>query len=168
MNYNSQTIPGADYSKPLREMLPEIIGKRSKSAPKIAAVAGRRPQSVTDLLNRLHAKGEVHIKRWTRGASGPYIACFLWGPGKDAKRPAPISDAEKSRRYRNTENGKKVCKACRDRWHATEQGKDYVESYNKARWAREKFSKGGLAAIDPLLAAVMGRRNQPTEEQSCI
>jgi len=166
MNYNSRTVPGHDYSRPLADVLPDIIGKRSKSIRQIAKAAGRSETTTKNVINRLHAAGKLHIKRWKRTV-GPYVAYYSWGPGVDAQRPAPQPRSIVHKRYRQTENGKAVCRACRNRWRASETGSDYMLSYNKARWAREKLSKGGLAAIDPLLAAIMGRRNQPEKEQEC-
>ena len=164
MNYNSVKGKGRDYSAPLVDMLPEIIGKQSKPIKQIAKTAGRSEQSVRIVVERLRKNGIVHIKRWKRGESGPFSAYYFWGAGKDAKRPKPITNAEKVRRYRATEKGIATHKACKTRWLKTEEAQQYRESYNKARWAREKFSKGGLAAIDPLLAAIMGGSARTTEE----
>lgn len=155
MNYNSKTVDGHDYSVLLRDMLPAIIGKRSKNVVEIAAKAGRRPQSVRHVIERLHDKGQVHIKRWKRGNAGPYVAYYFWGPGVDAPRPEAQPRSVVHKRYRETENGKKVCRACRKRWRKSAEGGLSIKSYNRGRWAREKFSKGGVAAIDPLLAAIM-------------
>lgn len=163
MKYNSRTVAGRDYSRPLVEVLPDIIGKRSKTVGQIAKAAGRSETTTKNVINRLHKAGQVHIKRWKRTV-GPYVACYFWGAGTDAPRPAPEPRSIVHKRYRQSEHGKSVCRACRDRWRASDNGAAYTVSYNKARWAREKFSKGGLAAIDPLLAAIMGRRNQPEKE----
>lgn len=162
MNYNSVTISGHDYSRPLRDMLPDIIGKRSKSAPQVAIAAGRRAQTVQRLLALLHSQGQVHIKRWTRNRAGPYAPCYRWGPGTDAPKPAAQSRSVISKRYRESDHGKPVCDAIKQRWRNSERGKEYAENANKARWAREKFTKGGLAAIDPLLAAIMRGYNAST------
>lgn len=166
MNYNSITVKGHDYSTPLRDMLPEIIGKRSKSVQQIAKAAGRQAQTVGTLINRLHKRGVIHIKRWVRGA-GPYVAHYIWGAGVDAPRPAAQPRSAIVKRYQQSEKGKKACASCRDRWKKSERGQEYQQNSNKARWAREKISKGGLAAIDPLLAAIMGSTNQPKKEQTC-
>lgn len=164
MIYNSCTVPGRDYNTPLLDLLPTIIGKRSKSIPQIAEAGGRQRQTVTKLIARLHQQNVVHIKRWTR-TTGPYVANYKWGSGVDAPRPQPEDRSVIHKRYRTSEKGRKTCKICAKRWRKSERGQEYVHSANKARWAREKFSKGGIAAIDPLLAAMMGQRKQPQQER---
>ena len=155
MKYNSKTLPGSDYSRPLAELLPDIIGKRSKSTSEIAKASGRTGTTVKNVVARLHKQGQVHIKRWKRTA-GPWVACFFWGPGTDAKRPDPEPRSVITKRYRQTEKGKKTCLACRKRWKRSAAGKEYFRKYHGSRWTREKFATGGVAAIDPLLAAIMG------------
>lgn len=156
MNYNSAKARGRDYSAPLKSVLPAIL-TRSKSIVQIAKSAGRSRQTVSKVIARLHEQGAVHIKRWQRGKDGPYAACYLWGSGDDAPKPAAIPLSERVRRYRQTEKGRAAAARSRKRWKASEQGLDYAIQYNKGRWARDKFEKGGVAAIDPLLAAMLGQ-----------
>jgi hypothetical protein len=156
MRYNSVKIEGRDYSKPLKDLMPEIIGKRAKTTTQIAKIAGRERQTTEKVVKRLHQNGEIHIRRWSRGNNGPYVPHFFWGKGKDAPKPIPLTNSEKTKRYRMTEKGRAVARACRARWIKSERGEEYRSNYSKARWAREKLAKGGIAAIDPILAAILG------------
>lgn len=52
------------------------------------------------LLNALHATGKIHIAGWRRPpGSGGLAAIWHWGPGKDAPRPVPLTNAQRCRRY---------------------------------------------------------------------
>lgn len=95
-----------DYTKPLSELPPQIIGRRSKTVGEIADEAGRAEQTVRQLIDRLKRQGRIHIKSWQRGLFGGQIAAkYRYGPGKDAKRPAPLSRSELTRRYQQTDKG---------------------------------------------------------------
>lgn len=161
MKYNSKKVKGRDYSKPMIEMLEFVIGEGSISKPisRIAAFCGRSDGTTRKLISRLHKTRRVHIKRWTRNDTGKYFACYKLGDGVDAKKPSAMTNAERSRRYRNTPNGAAVCKAARERFEKSDRCKEYKESYNKARWARIKAKTIGLAGIDPLMAAIYGVSN---------
>lgn len=63
-----------DYSKPLSELLPQIIGRRSKTVGEIADEAGRAEQTVRQLIDRLKRLEKIHIKAWQRGLYGGQIA----------------------------------------------------------------------------------------------
>lgn len=160
MKYNSRTRPGSDYTRPLSDMLPDIIGKRSKCVSQIAGAAGRTATTVKNVINRLHQKGEIHIKRWKRYETGPYVAHYLWGAGTDATRPKAQPTAVIVKRYQQSEKGKAAVRASNKRWRKSEHGREYMKTYNKGLWARKKFSTGGIAAIDPLLAAIMQPRKE--------
>lgn len=100
---------GRDYSKPLSDLLPQIIGRQSKTIGDIADEAGRAEQTVRQLVDKLHKAGEIHIKSWQRGLFGGRIAAkYRYGPGKDAKKPSPLSRAEITKRYQQTDKGKQA------------------------------------------------------------
>lgn len=44
-----------------------------------------------------HRGSDVHICRWMRSARRP-VAIFALGPGRDALKPAPITEAKRVRR----------------------------------------------------------------------
>ena len=50
-----------DYTKPLSELPPQIIGHRSKTVGEIADEAGRAEQTVRQLIDRLKKNGQIHI-----------------------------------------------------------------------------------------------------------
>lgn len=98
-----------DYSKPLSELLPQIIGRRAKTVGEIADEAGRAEQTVRQLIDRLKRLEKIHIKAWQRGLYGGQIAAkYKYGPGKDAPRPPPLSRSELTRRYQQTDKGKQA------------------------------------------------------------
>lgn len=128
-----------DYTKPLSELLPHIIGRRSKTVGEIADEAGRAEQTVRQLIDRLKKNGQIHIKSWQRGLFGGQIAAkYRYGPGKDAKRPEPLSRSELTRRYQKTDKGKQA----RNRYLSKKKGVGVLIS----------------AAINknPLMAAIYG------------
>lgn len=164
MKYNSKTLPGSDYTVPMRDILPEVIGEVAKTSNQIGIECGRCLQTTSRLLGRLHKAGEVHIESWARGNSGPYVAHYRWGSGEDAERPAPLSNSAKHRNYRKTDKGRKTCRKCNARWRKTEKGQEYQSRYFKGLYARQKYQTGGVAAIDPLLAAMMGIKSTKQQD----
>lgn len=78
-----------------------------------------------------------------------YTAVFSWPDGKEPR---------KSARWRNTPHGKTLARKYSKRWRKSEAGRDWTKSHRSGRAARKKFESGGVAAIDPLLAAIMGQR----------
>lgn len=50
----------------------------------------------------LHEASEVHISGWRRHPNGgPFAMVYTAGPGRDAKPPRELSDAERTRRMRS-------------------------------------------------------------------
>lgn len=137
----------SDKAKPwkLRNQIPEMLSSRPMSSNDIAELTGRNRNAVRIVLVTMHKAGEIYIACWNRSPRGPAIALFSNGKGKDVEKPAPFTYAELSQRYRDTENGKKVCIKSSRKWYWLNQSK-----------LRKKFETGGLKAIDPLLAAIMG------------
>lgn len=144
MNYNGIRVPGCDYSAPAIDKLPDLIGAKPMTVRDISIELGRSQKSMDTLFSKLHAAGRVHVAKWQRGSSGPIAAMYLWGEGEDAPRPKPYTTAQKCRRYRQSGGAK---------------------SARKTRLTNKAIKTGGLAAIDPLLAAVMGQ--SPKKEQTC-
>lgn len=143
------------------DLLPSIIGGKTLAKPIhiIAKFANKSEQYVGKVIKKMHEDGDVHINHWERGEVGPYVAFFKYGPGEDAERPKALTRTERSRRYRSTENGKRVCKEINDRWNASERGTEYRKKYDQSKWIRKKLESGGLARIDPLMAAIYGVSN---------
>lgn len=135
MNYHTRPVAGRDYSTPLRDLIPTLITNQALTVAQIAIAADREMQSVRNVIKRLHKHHMVHIVGWKTNPHGPKTAQYRYGPGPDAKRPPIVSHAKKSKRWRNSPDGA-----------------ERTRKYKKAQYARQKFSKGGIAAIDPLLA----------------
>lgn len=68
-----------------------------------AALAGLSPHTVKNAryMEILVAQGRVHIGAWRRGRRGPASALYAAGSGRNAAKPAALSAAEKSRRFRD-------------------------------------------------------------------
>lgn len=134
-SYNGPRTPGSDYSFSTRDVLPELIKTTPLSPAMIAEKIGRSAQAVGELMAKLHREGLVHIAKWKRAERGPMIRLYLWGPGEDMKKPHSYTQNERCRRYRKTIRGQGVTQAIR---------------------AKNKIKTQGLAAVDPLMAAIMG------------
>lgn len=52
------------------------------------------------VLSRLHRQGEIHIVGWV-GVHQTPIPQYVFGPGRDVAKPAPLTPAEIARMYRN-------------------------------------------------------------------
>ena len=55
----------------------------------------------------------IHVGEWLRNTRGPYIPLYSIGPGPDAPRPVPLTDAEVSRRWKARTGYGEACKAQR-------------------------------------------------------
>lgn len=52
-------------------------------------------------LRILKDEDAIHIARWRRDAvQGPPAPVYVWGPGKDAEKPSPLTPAERQARNR--------------------------------------------------------------------
>ena len=68
----------------------------------VAELAGIAVTTVKNsrYLEILNAQNRVHIQSWRRNRSGPMVAVYSAGPGRDADKPEVFSEAQKSRRHR--------------------------------------------------------------------
>lgn len=56
--------------------------------------------SVRLWMRELHRQGVVHLSSWVEDSRGrKQVRCFAFGPGRDAKRPPPLTDARKQALY---------------------------------------------------------------------
>lgn len=116
----------------------------------LAAVIGKHHSTAADIINENRAN--LFIAEWVRGSRGPITPKWQWGNQPDAPKPAPYTQRERCARYRQTENGKEVMRKWQKHWKKSEEGQLYQKAYSSARYARDKFETGGVAAIDPLMA----------------
>ena len=74
--------------------------ERTGTAREIAERIHADYKNVKERLNELHAAKLVYISAWRRGTRGPISP--VYGPGAKPNRPkpAPLSNAVKSKRYR--------------------------------------------------------------------
>lgn len=136
-SYNGPKLEDHDYSYTLRDIIPSLIADKPKSAAQVAELAGRHVATARDVLAEMHAAGQCHIARWQRAPRGPFIACYVLGAGQDADKPRLLTPAEKCKRYRRSIRGQGVA---------------------MTNYIKRKAKAGGLRAVDPLLAAIMGVR----------
>lgn len=149
---------GRDYSSALRDLLPTLISETPMSRQEIAQAAGRDHETVSRLFTKI--RSQIHIAGWRRANSGPIESLWLLGPGEDMPKPTPFTSAEKSARWRTTPHGKVMARKAAKRWRNSGSGRDWIRSYGAGKYARKKYETGGIAAIDPLLAAIMGVTRQ--------
>ena len=144
----------------LKDMIPEIIqiGKPPMSPEDISRVTDRNANAVRKLLKQLHENGDVHIASWGRAIRGPFIAQYTWGKGIDAPKIEKLTNREICSRYRNTEKGKKVHTKGSRAWRRKNNATGLKSIQRNQAKALKKYQSGGVAAIDPLLAAIMGMK----------
>lgn len=91
------------------------------------------------MLRRLRKDKQTHIVNWRRGNAGKYYEVHGWGRGEDARKPKPLSDNQRYKRYNHSEKG---------------------EKRQKQYQMRNIALNRGLAGIDPLLAKLIGKPQQ--------
>lgn len=147
----------AKYEKPLIEMLPELIGgeKEALSTKEIAAATGRNNGAVGKIIKSLHERKVIYVAAWRR-SHGSHTALWKMGSLPDAAPLEKLTNAETCRRYVSTERGRKIRNKGSRRWYRQNNGAEAKRLWRKKKEALKTFETGGVAAIDPLLAAIMG------------
>jgi len=140
----------------LRNQIPSILRNGPMSSNDIAELTGRNRNAVRIVLGDMYEDGELHIAGWNRSPRGPAIALFANGKGIDADQPEPLNNSEVCKRYRNTEKGKQIHLRSSRKWYRLNNGAAMRNIQRKNEKIRRLFETGGLKAIDPLLAAIMG------------
>lgn len=116
-----------------RELVLEALpGTPAQIMERTGLSAGTVSRWVTDLRNA----GQAHIGKWTR-TRGVFLSTIHAGPGRDAKKPKPLTSAQLTRnsRQRMRKSGEWTDRMAKDR----------------ARYWRKKAPKR-----DPLTAALFG------------
>lgn len=164
-NFRGKRKAGVNYSVALRDLLPGLIGEKPMSKREISAATGRNFETLTRLFAKLHST-QIHIAGWRRGRSGNPTALWLIGPGDDVPMPTALTNAEKSKRYRSTDHGREMNRRATLKWKQSPAANDYKARYNERRKARyhaikivRETAHQTLASIDPLMAAIMGKRS---------
>lgn len=150
---------GDDVPKPATAQ--EIVlatmqaNQRPMTVNEIADLCDLTPQTVGRCIHRIAKQTPVRIAEWVV-ARGPHAPRYELGDKPDAENPPQMTIAERVRNYRNTERGAKIAAKCRRRWRKTAAGREYAKRLYENRTFKEKLETGGLAAVDPLMAAIMG------------
>lgn len=142
-------------TKTLLEELPSLLGESMMSVDDIAERLGRNRGAVGNLIRELHAQKVVYVAAWRR-AKGNHAALWQWGSQDDAEPLPNLTNAEACKRYRSTANGRRVHNRGSRRWYRQNNGAALRLTERKNKKAIAAYEQGGLAAIDPLLAAIMG------------
>lgn len=141
------------------DQLPGLIGEDmpGKSVDEIAEAIGFHSGSVGNLVRklRLQEAKTLYVSGWRR-AKGNHIALWKWGNLPDAEPLPNLTNAEACKRYRNTANGRRVHNRGSRRWYRQNNGAALRLTDRQNKKAIAAYERGGLAAIDPLLAAIMG------------
>lgn len=147
----------AKYEKSLLEALPELIGgnKEALSTNEIAAATGRNTGAVGKIIKALHEQRVIHVSAWRR-SHGHHTALWKFGDMPDAEPLKKLTNAEACRRYVSTERGRKIHNQGSRRWYRQNNGAESKRIWRKKKEALLAYKAGGVAAIDPLLAAIMG------------
>jgi hypothetical protein len=118
--------------------LPRIVDLLQRvgcTAPEVAAKVYCTERSAQILINKLRKQGVVHIQEWRRSGN-VLVAVYRYGIGTDAVKPAPMTPAERLKR-----------------WRSKETLDDHA-----FRMARERAKKWKIKR-DPLVAALFGESN---------
>ena len=99
------------------------------------ALACRPPHYASHVLRDWHKAGLTHIACYERGRSSHPIPRYRWGPGVDAKKPAPFTSAETVRRSR----------ARNPEW-----------KFRDAALRKARRLQARPPALDPVMAALLG------------
>jgi len=140
----------------LRDQIPDLIRETPMSAEDIAVATDRNRGAVRKLLTQMHDDEEIHVASWRRAIRGPFIALFLFGPGVDAPPIEKLTNAETCKRYRTSPHGRKVHLKASRRWYRQNGGAGMRNIERKRAKALKRFQTDGVAAIDPLLAMIIG------------
>lgn len=70
------------------------------TATEIADATGYARKTMVAILRTMHDQSVLHIAEWEAAADGrTKLPVYALGDGKDTPRPAPLSRAERNRRY---------------------------------------------------------------------
>jgi hypothetical protein len=85
--------------------LPRIVNLLQRvgcTAPEVATKVYCTERSAQILINKLRQQGVVHIQEWRRSGN-VLVAVYRYGIGTDAVKPAPMTPAERLKRWRSKE-----------------------------------------------------------------
>ncbi|SDR47242.1 hypothetical protein [Paraburkholderia tuberum] len=100
-----------------------MTDKKARSAGQIAALIGRGHKQVRIVINVAVERGEYRVVRWTASTSGGELEAFYKkGGGKTVPRPARMTSAERSRKFRQRLGAKKY-RAWRAKYKRTTRSK---------------------------------------------
>lgn len=147
------------HAKRLIQELPDLLGADmpARSISEIADLLGRNSGAVGNLVRDLRAQEEkvLYVAAWRR-SRGSHIALWKWGNLPDADPLPKLTNAEVCERYRKTEHGRMVHNKGSRRWYRKNDGAAIRRAWRQNREVVRVYSERGVAAIDPLLAAIMG------------
>lgn len=142
---------GRNNEKAAIDLLDGVIGANPKTIRQIAVEVDRDYESIRCAIAKLRkmTPSPIRIAGWHKGEKGLCpAAMYLWQQGEDVARPKPTSSAEKCRRYRETEHGKKVGKEATKRWMQTPAADEYKRRrYQTVKAARERKRNAYAATV---------------------
>lgn len=84
-----------------RRVLQELIASPDPlSIEDMMKLTNMSDTSIRDALNWLRGQDLAFIASWRRGGYGPMRRCWTAGKGEDAAKPKPLTQAAKSKRWR--------------------------------------------------------------------
>ena len=75
-----------------------------------AKAHGQAQRTAQKRLTAMHKRGEVWVSGWAKQLH-QWVPIYSLGSGTDVPKPAPVSGAERSRRYRAKPPGQRVVRA---------------------------------------------------------
>jgi hypothetical protein len=126
-------------------------GTKGASVSELAGRLGMTKSAVGEMI-RDKLRDGLRICGYEDVKTGPRLPIYVIGPGEDVPRPAWKSQSERQKAYRSSEKGVEFVR----QYESSVERKMKQAAAYKARAARERFRKVGLAGVDPLMAAIMG------------
>jgi hypothetical protein len=135
-----RAIPAQRAAQGSGARIKAILESRRATTAELAVLAACSEPTVRRFISANRA--EMHIARFLpAGEDGPGAAVWVWGAGRDAKRPPPKSRHELSKRYYR--------KLKRERF-------DKFDEIRAQQRIRAATKAGTLVRRDPLVAALFG------------
>ena len=88
------------YVPPIYKRIAIALAERPMTAPELVACIHAHPASVHKALVFMRQFKAVYIKAYERAEHGPFIKYYSLGASPDAERPALITQAERTARWK--------------------------------------------------------------------
>jgi hypothetical protein len=82
------------------DAIEKALKARAMTAAELAGAVHIGHVAMLRYIRELMALGQIRIERWKRSGVRHWCACYRWGKGENAPKPAPITNKIAQRAYR--------------------------------------------------------------------